>query len=58
VRTRDSEHLAGPGWIAAADVAAIVLELAAHGRTDDPSTRTSGPIVRMRPRVANEDAQT
>ena len=50
VRTRDSEHLAGPDWLAAAEVGRIVVELVAHGRTEDPSTRTSGPIVRMRPR--------
>ena len=50
VRTRDSEHLAGPDWLAAAEGGRIVVELVAHGRTEDPSTRTSGPIVRMRPR--------
>jgi len=50
VRTRDSEHLAGPNWIAADDVGALVVELVANGRTSDPATRTSGPIVRMRPR--------
>jgi NAD(P)-dependent dehydrogenase (short-subunit alcohol dehydrogenase family) len=49
VRTRDSEHMASPGWITSADIGEIVLELVAHGRTSHPSTRTSGPIVRMRP---------
>jgi NAD(P)-dependent dehydrogenase (short-subunit alcohol dehydrogenase family) len=50
VRTRDSGHLAGPDWITSAEVGRIVVELVAHGRTEDPSTRTSGPIVRLRPR--------
>jgi NAD(P)-dependent dehydrogenase (short-subunit alcohol dehydrogenase family) len=50
VRTRDSEHLAGDDWIAAAGVAAIVAELVADGRTNDPAAHTSGPIVRMRRR--------
>ena len=50
VRTRDSEHLADDDWILARDVAAIVVELVADGRTTDPRTQTSGPIVRMRPR--------
>jgi NAD(P)-dependent dehydrogenase (short-subunit alcohol dehydrogenase family) len=49
VRTRDSEHLAAPGWITAADIGRIVMELVARGRTTDPMTSTSGPIVRMRP---------
>jgi NAD(P)-dependent dehydrogenase (short-subunit alcohol dehydrogenase family) len=49
VRTRDSEHLATPAWISAAEVGRIVAELVAYGRTSDPSTQTSGPIVRMRP---------
>jgi NAD(P)-dependent dehydrogenase (short-subunit alcohol dehydrogenase family) len=48
VRTRDSAHLATPDWIAAAEVGRIVAELVAIGRTEDPSTRTAGPIVRMR----------
>ena len=30
--------------------AAIVAELVADGRTNDPAAHTSGPIVRMRPR--------
>jgi NAD(P)-dependent dehydrogenase (short-subunit alcohol dehydrogenase family) len=51
VRTRDSASIAAPHWIAAGDVGRIVLELVAHGRTADPSTSTSGPIVRMRPRA-------
>ncbi len=50
VRTRDSEHLAAPGWITADEVGRIAAELVEHGRTSDPSTRTAGPIVRMRPR--------
>jgi NAD(P)-dependent dehydrogenase (short-subunit alcohol dehydrogenase family) len=49
VRTRDSEHLATPAWISSAEVGRIVVELVASGRTGDPSTQTSGPIVRMRP---------
>jgi NAD(P)-dependent dehydrogenase (short-subunit alcohol dehydrogenase family) len=49
VRTRDSEGIAEPGWITAADVGRIVVELVRDGRTNDPATQTSGPIVRMRP---------
>jgi flavin reductase (DIM6/NTAB) family NADH-FMN oxidoreductase RutF/NAD(P)-dependent dehydrogenase (short-subunit alcohol dehydrogenase family) len=48
VRTRDSESIAGPDWILAADVGRIVAELAVTGQTQDPSTDTSGAIVRMR----------
>ena len=48
VRTRDSEPIAAPDWIRADDVGRIVVELVANGRTNDPSTHTSGPIVRMR----------
>lgn len=51
IRTRDSENIAAPDWIAAGEVGRIVVELAAHGRTDDPRARTSGPIVRLRARV-------
>jgi NAD(P)-dependent dehydrogenase (short-subunit alcohol dehydrogenase family) len=50
VRTRDSEHIAGPHWITAAEVGTIVAELVERGATSDPATQTSGPIVRMRPR--------
>ena len=57
VRTRDSEHLAAPGWITADDVGRIAAELVEHGRTSDPSTRTSGPIVRMRPRRPDLSAE-
>ena len=49
VRTRDSESIAEPNWIAADDVGRLVVELVAHGRTSDPATHTTGPIVRMRP---------
>jgi len=49
VRTRDSAHLAAPDWITADDVGRVVVELVAHGRTSDPATHASGPIVRMRP---------
>lgn len=51
VRTRDSESIAGPDWITADEVAAIVGELAESGRSSDPSISVSGPIVRMRPRA-------
>lgn len=50
VRTRDSEQMAAPGWITADDVGRIAAELVEYGQTSDPSTQTSGPIVRMRPR--------
>ena len=56
VRTRDSTHLAAPDWITADEVGTIVIELVEHGRTADPATHTSGPIVRMRPRAAAEKA--
>lgn len=56
VRTRDSESIAGPDWILADEVGALVVELSAHGRTSDPATHTSGPIVRMRPRARIENA--
>jgi NAD(P)-dependent dehydrogenase (short-subunit alcohol dehydrogenase family) len=56
VRTRDSESIAQPDWIRADDVAAIVVELVAHGRSSDPSVSVSGPIVRMRPRARMENA--
>lgn len=49
VRTRDSKHLANDDWIPAADVGRVVVQLVADGRTDDPVTQTTGPIVRMRP---------
>lgn len=49
VRTRDSEHIAESGWITAGDVGRVVLDLVAEGRTNDPATHTTGPIVRMRP---------
>jgi NAD(P)-dependent dehydrogenase (short-subunit alcohol dehydrogenase family) len=49
VRTRDSENVAASDWITADDVGRIVADLVCDGRTSDPSTRTSGPIVRMRP---------
>lgn len=49
VRTRDSEAMAGPDWIHADHIARIVVELVADGRTADPATRRSGPIVRMLP---------
>jgi NAD(P)-dependent dehydrogenase (short-subunit alcohol dehydrogenase family) len=51
VRTRDSENIAGPDWIRADEVAKIVVELVARGRSDDPAISVSGPIVRMRPRA-------
>ncbi|HEV8021609.1 MAG TPA: SDR family oxidoreductase [Candidatus Lustribacter sp.] len=54
VRTRDSAHLATPDWITSDEVGSIVIELVERGRTEDPATHTSGPIVRMRPRAATE----
>jgi NAD(P)-dependent dehydrogenase (short-subunit alcohol dehydrogenase family) len=56
VRTRDSEPIAQPDWIPADDVAAIVAELAATGRSSDPSISVSGPIVRMRPQTRTGSA--
>jgi NAD(P)-dependent dehydrogenase (short-subunit alcohol dehydrogenase family) len=56
VRTRDSEGISAAHWILAGEVAEIVVELVAHGRTSDPVTHTSGPIVRMRPRRTAENA--
>ena len=56
VRTRDSERIAVPGWITADEVGRIVAELVRAGKTNDPSTHTSGPIVRMRPRAQAGDA--
>jgi NAD(P)-dependent dehydrogenase (short-subunit alcohol dehydrogenase family) len=55
VRTRDSAGIAGPGWIEAADVARIVVELVVRGRTDDPAIQTTGPILRMRPPARTGD---
>jgi len=55
VRTRDSEGVSAAHWITAGEVGAIVVELVAHGRTSDPATHTSGPIVRMRPRRQAEN---
>ena len=52
VRTRDSESIAGPDWIRAADVGTAVVELVAHGRSTNPSISASGPILRMRPEKA------
>ena len=49
IRTRDSENIAAPDWMTADEVGRIVVELVADGRTSDPSTHTSGPVVRMRP---------
>lgn len=57
VRTRDSAHLATPDWITADEIGTIVIDLVERGRTDDPATHTSGPIVRMRPRAAPEKAR-
>jgi NAD(P)-dependent dehydrogenase (short-subunit alcohol dehydrogenase family) len=54
VRTRDSEAISAPDWITADEVGRIVTELVAEGRTSDPATHTSGPIVRMRPRRAQK----
>lgn len=56
VRTRDSAHVAAPDWISADEVGTIVIELVERGHTGDPATHTSGPIVRMRPRAAPEQA--
>lgn len=58
VRTRDSAAIAAPDWITADEVGALVVELVAHGRTSDPATRTSGPIVRMLPRARAGNALT
>jgi NAD(P)-dependent dehydrogenase (short-subunit alcohol dehydrogenase family) len=49
VRTRDSEPIAQPDWITAEDVGRIAADLVATGRTTDPATETTGPIVRLRP---------
>jgi NAD(P)-dependent dehydrogenase (short-subunit alcohol dehydrogenase family) len=57
VRTRDSEHLAGPDWISADEVGRIVAELVAAGRSSDPAITASGPILRMRPRALTENAR-
>jgi NAD(P)-dependent dehydrogenase (short-subunit alcohol dehydrogenase family) len=57
VRTRDSAGIAAADWITADDVGRIVVDLVDRGRSDDPSTRTSGPIVRMRPRERDQDAR-
>jgi NAD(P)-dependent dehydrogenase (short-subunit alcohol dehydrogenase family) len=56
VRTRDSANIAAADWITADEVGRIVVELVAHGKTSDPSTRTTGPIVRMRPHARNGGA--
>ena len=56
VRTRDSASVSAAHWITAGEVGAIVAELVAHGRTSDPATHTSGPIVRMRPRRQAENS--
>jgi NAD(P)-dependent dehydrogenase (short-subunit alcohol dehydrogenase family) len=56
VRTRDSEDISAAHWITAGEVGEIVVELVANGRTNDPATHTSGPIVRMRPRRQAENA--
>ncbi len=50
VRTRISESMSAAHWITAGEVADVVVELVATGRTTDPAAHTSGPIVRMRPR--------
>ena len=55
VRTRDSESISAAHWILAGEVAEIVVDLVATGRTADPATHTSGPIIRMRPRRAAEN---
>lgn len=49
VRTRDSEAIAAPDWITADEVGEVVAELVAAGRTADPATTASGPLLRMRP---------
>ncbi len=49
VRTRDSEDIAAPDWITADQVGRIVADLVADGRTSDPATTASGPLLRMRP---------
>jgi NAD(P)-dependent dehydrogenase (short-subunit alcohol dehydrogenase family) len=54
VRTRDSEAVAEPDWITADEIGRVVVDLVAHGRTDAPSTRSNGPIIRMRPRASAE----
>jgi short-subunit dehydrogenase len=55
VRTRDSESISAPHWITAGEVGEVVVELVASGRSSDPATHTSGPIVRMRPRRQEEN---
>lgn len=49
VRTRDSEAIAADDWITADEIGAVVAELVDGGRTSDPGTTASGPILRMRP---------
>jgi 3-oxoacyl-[acyl-carrier protein] reductase len=49
VRTRDSAAIAAPDWITADEVGGVVADLVAHGRTSDPATSRSGPLLRMRP---------
>jgi len=48
VRTRDSQAIAQSDWITADDVGRVALDLVETGKTLEPGTSVSGPIVRMR----------
>jgi NAD(P)-dependent dehydrogenase (short-subunit alcohol dehydrogenase family) len=49
VRTRDSESLAGRGWITADQVGGVVAELVNTGTSTWPAWRTDGPLLIMDP---------
>ena len=49
VRTRDSEAMAGPGWITDGDVGGVVAELVNTGRSTWPAWRSDGPLLFMDP---------
>jgi len=49
VRTRDSEGIAGPGWITADEVGTVVAELLRDGATRWPAFRERGPLLIMDP---------
>jgi NAD(P)-dependent dehydrogenase (short-subunit alcohol dehydrogenase family) len=49
LRTRDSQHVAEPGWISADDVGAVVAELVRSGTSTWPNVRVRGPLFVMDP---------
>ncbi len=49
VRTRDSEAIAGPGWISAGQVGDVVADLVRTGATTWPALRERGPLLIMDP---------